>query len=325
MNKKVIMLMVGAATLALVQRAEAQKPAKVQKIGFLASPGSGPIQHFYEVFRDGLRELGYVDGKNIAFEYRSAGSGVQLAELATELVGLKVDVIVTPGGTTAAAKRATEMIPIVFSYSGDPVEAGFINSLARPGRNMTGITWLAFELVGKRLEILKEAAPRISRVAVLANPAHPGEQRELRETQSTAQPLGIALQHHQVKASAEFEAAFDSIVRENANALLVFPESVTLRNSKRIAEFAAKHRLPSMFAWKEYVEDGGLMAYGPNRIESIKRLAVYVDKILKGATPAQLPAEQPTKFELIINLKAAKQIGLTIPPNVLARADRVIK
>lgn len=222
-------------------------------------------------------------------------------------------------------KKATDTIPIVFSYSGDPIEAGFVRNLARPGGNLTGITWLAFELVGKRLEVLKEAVSKVSRVAVLANPAHPGEQRELAETQRIAQWLGMTLHYHQVKTSTDFEAAFEVIVKENAHALLVFPEGVTMSYRKPTAEFASKYRLPSMFAWKEYVEDGGLIAYGPNRIESVKRLSFYVDRILKGAKPGELPVERPTKFELIINLKTAKQIGITIPPHVLARADRVIK
>ena len=190
---------------------------------------------------------------------------------------------------------------------------------------MTGITWLAFELVGKRLEILKEAVPRASRVAVLANPAHPGEQRELSETEQTARAVGATVQYHQVRTTADFHAAFDAIVRDNANALLVFPDAVTMAHRRQMAEFAVKHRLPSVFGWREYVEAGGLMAYGPNRLETAKRLAVHVDKILKGAKPADLPVEQPTRFELVINLKAAKALGLTIPQTLVLRADHVIE
>jgi putative tryptophan/tyrosine transport system substrate-binding protein len=242
-----------------------------------------------------------------------------------ELVQQKVEVIVAAGPGANAAKRATETIPIVFSYSGDPIEAGFIDSLARPGRNMTGITWLAFELVGKRLEILKEAVPRVSRVAVLASPAHPGEQRELKETQRTARALGITLQYNQVRDTAEVDAAFNTTIRDNANALLVFPDPVTNVHREQIAEFAAKHRLPSMFGRKGYVEAGGLISYGPKLEEVSRRIPVHVDKILKGAKPADVPTELPTKFEFVINLKTAKQIGLTIPPNVLARADKVIR
>ena len=220
---------------------------------------------------------------------------------------------------------ATGTVPIVFSYSGDPIEAGFIDSLARPGRNMTGITWLAFELVGKRLEILKEVVPSVSRVGVLASPLHAGEQREFRETQSTARALGVTLQYNQVRDMADVDAAFNRTIKDNADALLVFPDPVTNLHREQIAEFAAKHRLPSMFGRKGYVEAGGLISYGPKLEEISRRIPVHVDKILKGAKPADVPTELPTKFELLINLKTAKQIGLTIPPNVLVRADRVIQ
>jgi putative ABC transport system substrate-binding protein len=321
--KEKIAIVVAAAILVSVQLAEAQKPARVQKIGYLTQ-GSGPSVP-YELLRQGLRELGYAEGHNMVIEYRSGKDRPQLAELAAELVREKVDVIVAQGAAGTPAKMASGTVPIVFAFSGDPVEAGFVESLARPGRNMTGMTFLAYELVGKRLELLKEAVPGISRVAVLANPGHPGEQRELRETESAARALGTRLKYYQVRTKADFGVAFDAMINENANALLVFPDAFTNSHRKQIAEFAAKHRIPSVFGWKEYVEAGGLMAYGPNRDESYKRIAVYVDKILKGAKPADLPAELPMKFEMLINLKTAKQIGVTIPPNVLARADRVIK
>ena len=248
-----------------------------------------------------------------------------MTELANELVQQKVEVIVTSGPAARPAKMATETIPIVFNFSGDPVEAGFIDSLARPGRNMTGVTQLAFELVGKRLEILKEAVPGVSRVGVLASPLHAGEQRELRETQSTARVLGIILQYNQVRDTAEVGAAFDTIIKEKANALRVFPDPVTNGHHTQITEFAVKRHLPSMFGRKEPVEAGGLMSYGPSLDELYRRIPVHVDKILKGIKPADIPVEQPKKFELIINLKTAKQIGITIPPNVLARADKVIR
>ena len=324
MNKKVVAFMVAGAILALLRLCEAQTPAKVRKIGFLTAT-IGPPATSYQIFKQALRELGYVEDQNVVFEYRSADDRSQVAEMATELVQLKVDVIVTTGGATARAKMATQTIPIVFSFSGDPVEAGFVKSIARPGGNLTGITWLAFELVGKRLELLKEAVPTVSRVAILANPAHPGEQRELSETQSTARTLGTVLQYHQVKNLSDFDATFDTITKENANALLVFPEATTMQHRKQIAEFAAKRRLPSMFAWKEYIEAGGLISYGPDREETVRRMAVYVDKILKGAKPADLPIELPKKFDLVINLNTAKQIGVTIPQWVLVKADRVIR
>ena len=325
MNKKIFVWLLATFLLPTASSAEAQQPAKVRTIGFLSQAG-GPSAA-YEVFRQALRDLGYIEGTNIAIEHRPGeGEAASLAEKAKELVRMKVDVIVTTGGvSTRAVQQATTTIPIVFTSSGDPIEGGFVDSLARPGKNLTGITFLAYELVGKRLELLKEAVPRVSRVAVIANPAHPGEQRELRETQSIARALGITLEHHQVRSKADYDTAFDAIPREKANGLLSFPEGGTLANFKQIVEFAAKHRLPSMFGWKEYVEGGGLMAYGPNRDESYRRIAVYVDKILKGTKPTELPTELPMKFDLVINLKTAKQIGLTIPPNVLARADRVIK
>jgi putative ABC transport system substrate-binding protein len=266
-----------------------------------------------------------VEAQNIAIEYRS-GEISRLADLATELAQLKVDVIVAEFAATFPAKTVAGVVPIVFGVSGDPVEAGFVSSLAQPGGNMTGVTFLAFELVGKRLELLKEVVPKVSRVAVLANPAHPGEQQELRETQTAAQSLGTTLQYLQVKVANDFDNAFDAISRQHANALLVFPDVVTLAHRVRIAEFAAKSRLPSMFGWKEYVEAGGLMSYGPNLQDLYRqRIPIYLDKILKGTKPADLPVELPTKFEFIINLKTAKRIGVTIPQSVLFRADKVIK
>jgi putative ABC transport system substrate-binding protein len=324
MNKKIVALVVGAAILASVQIVEAQKRAKVPRVGYLISAAGASAQ--YEAFRQGLRDLGYIEGQNIAIEYRSAEDSSGLAEAAAELAELKVDVLVAQGAAARPAKTAAGAIPVVFGISGDPVEGGFVASLARPGGNMTGMTFLAFELVGKRLELLKEVLPKISRVAVLANPAHPGEQRELRETQNTAQSLGASLQYLQVKASTDFDSAFEAVSSQSANALLIFPDALTLAHRVRITEFAAKTRLPSMFGWKEYVEAGGLMSYGPNLHDLFRqRISAYVDKILKGRKPADLPVEQPTKFEFVINLKTAKQIGLTISPNVLARADKVLR
>jgi putative ABC transport system substrate-binding protein len=315
------------ATLLLLSShsAEAQKSPAVRKVGFLSSPASGLISG-YDVFRQRLRQLGYAEGHNIIVEYRHAEGRPRLLELANELVREKVDVIVAAGGPAAqSANDATKMTPIVFTISGDPVESGYVHSLARPEGNMTGMSWLSFELVGKRLELLKEAVPRVSRVAILSNPQHPGEQRELRETQSAARAMGMTLDYYQTRTRDEFDAAYDTIRKQNANGLLVFPEGVTLANRLGIIDFAVKRRLPSMFGWKEYVEAGGLMSYGPNRDESFRRIAVYVDKILKGTKPADLPVELPKSFELVINLKTAKQIGLTISPNVLARADKVIR
>ncbi len=265
-----------------------------------------------------------MEGQNIAIEYRSAEDRSRLAELANELVRLNVEVIVAQDAGVAVAKKATEVVPIVFGFSGDPVVAGFVGSLARPGGNMTGKTFLSFELAGKRLELPKEVVPKISRVAVLANPAHPGEERELRETQAAASTLGITLKYLQARVSGEFGSALDTISKERADGLLVLPEAVTMAQRTRLAEFAAKRRLPTVFGWKEYVEAGGLMSYGPSLDERFRRLAVYVDKILKGAKPADLPVEQPTRFELVINMKTANALSLTIPQSVLIRADQAI-
>jgi putative ABC transport system substrate-binding protein len=323
-KRKITFFVLTTALFSIAPFAGAQQPAKGPRVGYLtqaSGPGAG-----YEVFRQELRSLGYREGADITLGYRSAETQLDLAKEAATFLQQQVDVIVTIGGrATRAAKEATKTVPIVFTLSGDPIDSGFVESLARPGANLTGITWMTFELAGKRLEILKEVAPTISRVAVLLNPTTVGEYLELREARATAGSLKMTLVHRRVRDKLEFDFAFDDIPREKADGLLVFPDDRTNEHRKQIAEFAIKHRLPSMFGWREYVEAGGLMAYGPNRAESLRRVAVYVDKILKGAKPAELPVEQPTKFELVINLKTAKQIKLVIPPNVLARADRVIR
>jgi ABC-type uncharacterized transport system substrate-binding protein len=263
MKRNTIVSLFATLLLLSFHPAEAQNPPAVRKIGFLGSAASGLILS-YEVFRQSLRELGYAEGHNILIEYRSAEGRPRLLELANGLVREKVEVIVASGGPAArSAKDATKTIPIIFAASFEPVEAGYVDSIARPGGNMTGMSWLAFELVGKRLELLKEAVPRVSRVAILSNPQHPGEQRELRETQSAARAMGMTLDYHQTRTSAEFDAAYDAISKQNVNGLLVFPEGVTLANRQGIIDFATKRRLPSMLGWKEYVEAGGLMSYGP--------------------------------------------------------------
>jgi putative ABC transport system substrate-binding protein len=336
MVKTIIGLLVVTAVLAAVHLAAAQKAPPVRRIGILGRApaprlrGLPPTRYspmpFYETIRQALRELGYVEGQHIVIELRDAESDAQLAELFTELVGLHVDVIVALGGAPRVlAKMDTGTVPIVFSVSGDPVVGGLVKSLARPGGTMTGISQLNFELVGKRLELLKEAVPRVSHVAVLADPGHPGEQRELRETQSATQRLGMTLSYHPVSTTADLDTAFEAISKEHAEALVVFPGGITMSQRQQIAEFAAQHQLPSVFGWKEYVEAGGLMAYGPNSVETNRRITVYVDKILKGAKPADLPVEQPMKFELVLNLKTAQTLGITFPPTLLVLADEVIK
>jgi len=322
-KKIFIFVLVLELMLASFHPVVAQQRVKVRKIGFLSQAGTFPIN--VDAFRKGMRELGYIDGQNIIIEYRSAETSTQLTQFTNDLVQQKVDVIVTSGPAARPAKTATETIPIVFNFSGDPVEAGFINSLARPGRNMTGVSQLSFELVGKRLEVLKEAMPGVSRVGVLASPLHAGEQRELKETQNTARGLGIALQYNQVKNTSEVGAAFDTLIKEKTNAIVIFPDPVTNAHHTQIIEFSVKHRLPSMFGRKEPVEAGGLMSYGPNLAELYRRIPIQVDKILKGAKPAELPTELPTKFEVVINLKTAKQIGATIPQWTLTKADQVIR
>ena len=295
-------------------RAEAQQPTKIPRIGYLGG-ASNPAR--IEAFRKGLRELGYVEGKNISIEYRA---------LAAELVRLKVDVIVTGGATsTRAAKEATSTIPIVMAQDPDPIGNGFVASLARPGGNITGLSNLNRELSGKRLELLKEIIPRLSRVAVFGTSTFPGNAQNLKEAELAAGALGVKLQYLDVLGTKDIEPAFRGASKGRAEAVLVMGGGVLTSQRTQIIDLAVKSRLPAIYHIREFVEAGGLMSYGVSVTDLDRRAATYVDKILKGAKPADLPVEQPTKFEFIINLKAAKQIGLTIPPNVLVRADRVIR
>src|SRR5258705_7778779 len=307
---------------------EAQQPKKVSRIGYLSSFDTASDSDGTEAIRVALRELGYVEGQNIATEYRYAeGKLDRLPELAVELVRLKVYIIVAAGGAgpVRAAKNATKTIPIVMTGAGiDPVEAGLIESLARPGGNVTGITLLSRELSGKRLELLKEAVPKIARVAVLYDPALVG--REVKEDLPVAaRALRLTLQPWEVRAADDFEKVFAALTKERPDGLYVGGGPLMVANQKRTVGFALKSRLPSVYSRKEAVDAGGLMSYGADLADSYRRVAYYVDKILKGAKPADLPVEQPTKFELVINLKTAKQIGVTIPQKVLVRAGKVIK
>jgi len=307
--------------------AQAQQPKKVPRIGFLSSLSRQAVANRIEAFRQGLGELGYAEGKNILIEWRYAeGKTERLPELAADLVRLKVDVIVTGGpAVNRFAKEATASIPIVLTFDNDPVGNGFAASLARPGGNITGLSTLAPELSGKRLELLKEIVPKLARVAVLGNTTVPGNAQALREAELAAGAFGIKLQYLEVQNANDIETAFRTASKGHADAVLVLGSQVVTSHVKQFAEMAAKNRLPAMFWSPEFVEAGGLMTYSVSITDLFRRSAIYVDKILKGAKPADLPVEQPTKFELVINLKAAKQIGLTIPPNVLARADRVMK
>jgi ABC-type uncharacterized transport system substrate-binding protein len=317
-----------ALLLALCSSTEAQQPSKIARIGYLSiSPFSANAARI-EAFRQGLRELGYTEGKNIAIEWRSGdGKEDRVPALAAELVSLKVDVIVTGGpGATRLAKQATRIIPIIMAQDSDPVGNGFVASLARPGGNITGLSTVSPEINGKRLELLKEIIPKLSRVTVLGSSTNPGNELALKEIQVAAQALKVQIQYLDLLSPDDFDNAFQTAKKQRADALLVMssnPVSGTRR--KEIAELAVKNRLPAIYNRVESVEAGGLITYGVSLFDLDRRTAAYVDKILKGAKPADLPVEQPTKFELVINLKAAKQIGLTIPPNVLARADKVIK
>ena len=308
--------------------AAAQQPGKVPRIGYFSagSPSSAP--HLLEAFRKGLRELGWVEGQNIVIDYRFAeGRFDRLPDLAAELVRLKVDIIVAvPTPAAAAAKNATETIPIVMINVGDPVGLGLIASLARPGGNVTGSSYsVGLEIIGKQLELLKETVPKVRRVAILWNPANPSHPLVVRELNVAARSLGVQLQFLEARGPNEFEGAFAAMAKERMGALLVVPDSVSFLHRTRLADLAARSHLPAAYGLRGHVDAGGLMSYGPDSADLFRRAATYVDKILKGAKPADLPVEQPTKFELVVNLKTAKALGLTIPQSVLVRADEVIQ
>ena len=326
-----VIAVLALSLLAAPLAAEAQQAAKVARIGYLSnSLAASP--HLREAFRQGLRDLGYVEGRNLVIEYRDAEGKVErLPALAAELVALKVDVIVTEAGTTVvplAAKQATRILPIVFASAADPVGSGLVTSLARPGGNVTGLSGLSAELVGKRLELLTQAVPGVGQVAVLRLPGALGERTEkemLTGAEVAARGLGVRLQFVEARGPADFDRAFSDMTRARAGALTLLPSNMFTRERRRLVDLAARHRLPAVYPLREYVDAGGLMAYGSNLADSSRRAATYVDKILKGAKPGDLPVEQPTKFELVINLKTARTLGLTIPPSVLSRADQIIE
>ena len=309
--------------------ADAQQPGKVFRIGILGTvpPTTPEVSRIWEALLQGLRDLGYVEGQNIVIERRySEGRNERLPDLAADLVRLKVDVIVAAGTPPPyAAKRATTTIPIVMTNASDPVGSGLVASLARPGGNITGLSLLSPELAGKQLELLKETVPKVSRVAVLWNPANPVHTLILRQAEVAARSLRLQLQILEARGPNEFDSAFSAMTKERAGALLVLADPMFFGHRTRLADLAAKSRLPSVFLLREHADAGGLMAYGPSTRDNFRRAATYVDKILKGAKPGDLPIEQPTKFELVINLKTAKALGLTIPRSVLGRADEVIR
>jgi len=327
MSRKVFCVALVAMLFALCFSAAAQQAAKVPRIGFLSALSPDGVPAWLETFRQGLRDLGYVEGKNIVIEWRYAeGKLNRLPSLANELVSLKVDVIVSGGpAVTRAAKEATSTIPIVMGFDNDPVGSGFVASLARPGGNITGLSNFAPEMSGKRLELLKEIVPKLSRVAVLGESTQPGNAQILKETELAAGTFGVQLQSLDVRGPKDIETAFQAASKGRAGAVLVLSSPVATSYRTQLADLAVKSRLPAIYSQRENAEAGGLMYYGVHTPDLFRRAATYVDKILKGAKPADLPVEQPTKFEFVVNLKTAKQIGLTIPPNVLARADKVIK
>jgi putative ABC transport system substrate-binding protein len=323
MKRSIVWLLLTVSVITVVP-AQAQEAKKIPRVGYLTLASLSSNLPRREAFLEGLRNLGYVEGQNIVIEYRYAESKAErLAELATELVRLKVDVIVA-GGTqvNVAAKKATGTIPIVMANADDPVGSGLVESLARPSRNVTGLSSMSKELSGKRLELFREAFPKVRSLAVIwytaSNPA-------FRETEAAAQTLGFKIRSLEVRGPADLDSTFALITRERADGFFPVTSAFMSANRKRVVEFAAKNRLPSVYSNREYVDDGGLMSYAANVHEMHRRAATYVDRILKGAKPADLPVEQPTEFELIVNLKTAKQIGVTIPASVLAQADKVIK
>jgi putative ABC transport system substrate-binding protein len=325
MKKKISALALGASLFALCMSVHAQQPGKIPRIGILGASSASLSQ--IEAFRQGLRDFGYIEGQTVTIESRWAeGKFDQLPDLAAELVRLRVDVIFAAAAPAIkAASQATKTIPIVFEMLADPVSAGFVSSLAKPGGNLTGVAGLAPELSGKRLELLKEIVPRLKRVAILGNPSNPNFRSVLTETETAASALGLQLQVLEVKEPAKLQSAFSAMNKGRAEALSILPDPMLVSEQKRIIDLAAKGRLPAIYGTSVTVEAGGLIAYSPSPSQMFRRVAYYIDRILKGAKPADLPVEQPIKFELVINLKAAKQIGLTIPLNVLARADKVIK
>jgi putative ABC transport system substrate-binding protein len=327
MDRRTFLGSLAGGLLAAPIAARAQGPSRVPRVGYAFARVSSEDQQIWDVMRQGLRELGYVEGQNIALEVRWAeGRYERLPPLVAELVRLKVDVLVvgtTPGAL--AAKSATRTIPIVMYAVGDPVGSGLVASLGHPGGNLTGLSLFNKEVSGKRLELLKESLPSIARVAVLTNPGNPIHAVFWKETQAAAHALGLQLQAIKIYGPGDFDDAFTAAARGRADALLVFDDSLTLGYRTRLVAVAAKHRLPTMYGLREFPDAGGLVSYGPSNFDMYRRTASYVDKILKGAKPGDLPVEQPTKFELVINLKTAEALGLAIPPSLLQRADQVIE
>ncbi len=328
-RREFIILLSGAAAF-WPFAVRAQQTKKIPKVGWiiLGSPAGGvaDIFSYYDSFRAGLAELGYVEGSNIILIARSAdGVPERLPNLIDELLHEEVSVIVSPGPAIRVVMERIKSIPVVFAFSGDPVAAGFVDTLSHGKGNLTGLSYMAVELNGKRLDLMKELLPAVSRITLLTNPIHPGEQLEVAESQRVATKLGISLQYLQVRTPAEFDAAFRAMSDSNTQAIVAVPDNLIMLERTRLADFAKERRLPVISGWSEFAQSGGLMTYGPNSIKFFRRLAGYVNKIIAGARPDEIPIEQPTTFELVINLKTARSIGLTIPPTLLGRADEVIE
>src|SRR5438876_2802556 len=325
MRRREFINLLGGAAATWPLAAGAQQAARVPRIGWITI-GSPAGSEFFDAFRQGLRQLGYVEGQSIIIGPRwPADIGDRVPDLLRELLALNVQVIVTQGAIVPLVRRLIGSTPVVFGYSGDPVEAGLVNSFSRPGGNFTGATFMSYELNAKRVELLREAFPHVKRLAILSNPLHPGEPSELKESEKGAERLGIGLSFAQMRSAAEIQPALERIRVAGAEAIIVLPDGLVMQHRKQIIEFAALQRIPVISGWSEFAKSGGTMTYGPNLKASFRLLAAYVDKILKGANPGELPVEQPTKFELVINLKAAKAIGLDVPLTFLARADEVIE
>jgi putative ABC transport system substrate-binding protein len=328
MRQNYFLLTLCALLYALCPQAEAQQTKKIWRIGFLSSVAAKPSAHLWSAFLHGLRAVGYVEGQNVMIEPRWAeGKTDRLPQLAAELARLNVDLIVSTGGTVTAfaAKNATSSIPIVFTVGGDLVKLGLVASLARPAGNLTGLSLLTTELNVKRLELLQETFPKIRLVGVMGNPNNPNYVIQLDETQAAAKALGLQIEIFQARNSSDIDSVFSTAAKKPVQALLVLSDPMLNASRQRISDAVMKARVPAIYEFKEFVEAGGLMSYGTDILAVYRRIGVYVDKIFKGTSPADLPVEQPTKFEFVVNLKTAKQIGLTIPPNVLTRADRVIR
>ena len=323
-RRKLLAAACGLAVIPFASRA--QKAGKVPRLGWLGwtgGAGTAPSLAALDAFRSGLTERGWQEGGNLVIETR-AGDGSQARGFTAELIQSGVDVIVAMGPMVFGARTVAGAVPIVFSINGDPVEAKLVASLARPGANLTGVTALSAELAGKRLELLKEVAPRVVRIAAIANQAHPGVQTERDATQAAASKLGVALQWFPVYSAADFPKTFEAIQRDGATGIVAIPDNLINQQARHIADFAAGRRLPAVSVWAEFAEAGNLLSYGPNLRAYYRRLAVYADKLLKGARPVDLPVEQPTEFELVVNLKVAKTLGLNVPQSVLLRADRAL-